>query len=533
MVAFWERDLHPEGGDREWYTEPLSVSGQGGTGIGVRLQSVWGSTLTSRLMGSYNDKTGNPSFSVYDGYINDGPSRSVHSGTFISSGRITGTGEIALMNNMSSFGISPASKKTFQGDLTYYKSGWVGAHELQTGLFYQSLNGSDEIKYPNGGFAARRGRAQERQQSRPPATPRSAARSSASRRSSRTRRRRPTSGSTSRTPGSRRRGSRSTWACASTGSRPTEQIFNVQFQDAWHVGPRVGGTYVLTADGKNIARASYARVHEMPMPRNLGSVGAASSTVTNYYDNNLDGVFETVLVTPGSTSAQSDRFPDPNHHQPFIDEWTLGYSRQLPAGVKVGVDYAHREYKDLPALVETNGIYDGKVFKGYKNEAFNQIYAITNNSWNRYVYDGISLNASKRGKRLQILGAYTRAFQHNAGTWQPNDPASFIQPDAFDNDKGIGSIRGNQTNSLSGTADTRSPSWQKHNFRLGGTYLAPKGFVLALNYSLPVRRLLGPGRDEDRRGRSAVRPVDRHALERPRGREPAGDDDPVRRADPR
>ena len=87
VVAFWEHDLHPEAGDREWYTEPLSVSGQGGTGIGVRLQSVWGSTLTSRLMGSYNDKTGNPSFSVYDGYINDGPSRSVHSGTFISSGR--------------------------------------------------------------------------------------------------------------------------------------------------------------------------------------------------------------------------------------------------------------------------------------------------------------------------------------------------------------------------------------------------------------------------------------------------------------
>jgi len=80
----------------------------------------------------------------------------------------------------------------------------------------------------------------------------------------------------------------------------------------------------------------------------------------------------------------------------------------LPAGVKVGVDDAHREYKDLPALVETNGIYNGNVFKGYKNEAFNQIYAMTNNSWNRYVYDGVSLNASKRGKRLQLRRAYPR-----------------------------------------------------------------------------------------------------------------------------
>ncbi len=491
VVAFWERDLHPEAGDREWYTEPLAVSAQGGTGIGVRLQSVWGSTLTSRIMGSYNDKTGNPSFSIYDGYIHDGPSQSVHSGTFISSGRITGTGEIALMNNVSSFGISPATKKTFQGDLTYYRSGWIGAHELQTGVFYQALNGSDEIKYPNGGFALEE--VVLKNASDPAAGYRPFHRQVFSLESLK-------QDETAATdlglyiqdawkPTPRltvNLGLRLDWIKAE------ERVFNVQFQDAWHVGPRVGGTYVLTADGKNIARGSYARVHEMPMPRNLGSVGAASSTVTNYYDNNLDGVFETVLVTPGSTSAQSDRYPDPNHHQPFIDEWTLGYNRQLPAGVKVSVDYAHREYKDLPALVETNGIYEGSVFKGYKNESFNQIYAITNNTWNRFVYDGISLNASKRGRRVQIIGAYTRAFQHNAGTWQPNDPASFIQPDAFDNDKGIGSIRGNQTNSLSGTADTRSPSWQKHNFRLGGTFLAPKGFVVALNYSYQAGAYSGP-----------------------------------------
>ena len=65
-VAFYERDTHPEGGDREWYTEPLDVTSAGGTGIGVRLQSVWGSSLTSRVMGSYNDKSTNSSFDNYD-----------------------------------------------------------------------------------------------------------------------------------------------------------------------------------------------------------------------------------------------------------------------------------------------------------------------------------------------------------------------------------------------------------------------------------------------------------------------------------
>ena len=490
-TAFYENDVHPEGGDLEWYAQKLAVTSAGGTGIGARMQSVWGSSLTSRFMMSYNNKSTNSSWATFDGYIHDGPSRSVNAGTFISSGRITGTGEIALLNNVSSFGISPASKKTVQGDLTYYKSGFLGSHELQTGGYLQLLNGSDEILYPNNGFAA------EDVVLRDPNNPgagyvpyRRQVFSIPTMKQDETAATdigmyvqdawKPTPRLTVNL------GVRLDWIKA------TEQVFNVQLQKAWHVGPRLGATWVLTADGKNVVRASYARVHEMPMPRNLGSVGSASATVTNNYDNNLDGVFETVLVTPGSTAAQSDRYPDPNHHQPFIDEFTTGYSRQLPGGVTASVNYAHREYKDLPALVETNGIYDGKVFKGYKNESFNQIYAITNNIWNRYVYDGISLNASKRSKQFQLIGAYTRAWQHTAGTWQPNDPASFIQPDAFANDKGIGSIRGNQNNSLSGTADTRSPSWQKHNFRVGSTYFTPWNVTLAINYSFQSGAYSGP-----------------------------------------
>jgi hypothetical protein len=52
---------------------------------------------------------------------------------------------------------------------------------------------------------------------------------------------------------------------------------------------------------------------------------------------------------------------------------------------------------------------------------------------------------------------------------------------------GIGSIRGNEqsaTNnagSLSGSADTRSPSWQKHAFRSGAAYNAPWDLTLATN----------------------------------------------------
>lgn len=491
MIVFYEQDRHPEEGDREIYTSKIFVTEAGGMGVGGRLQSAWSSSLTSRIMVSYNDKTTNSRFDVYDNVISPGPSQSVHQSAFISSGRLRGTGQIALMNNYTDFGISPASKTTFQGDVTYYKSGWVGTHELQTGLFVQALRGSDEIKYPNNGFAV------EELILRDPAN-----------------------AAAGLIPFHRQVYDVAQLAQDETAAddvgfyiqdswRPvprvtlnlgvrfdwikaTERLFGIQLQDAWHVGPRIGGTWVMTEDGKNVVRGSVGRVHEMPMPRNLGSVGAASAGVTDYYDNNLDGTFETVFYTPGSTSASTDRYPDPDHNQPYIDEWTLGYGRQLPGAVAVNVGFTRRGYKDIPALVETNGIYEGNVFKGYANQDFNQIYLITNDRWTTLVYSGLDFSVSKRAAWVQLLGGYTRGFQHVDGTWRPNDPASFIQPEAFPNDKGIGSIRGNQTNSLSGTADTRSPSWQKHNFRVGATMTTPWGLIAALNYSYQSGAYSGP-----------------------------------------
>ncbi|MGE3840460.1 MAG: hypothetical protein AB7I50_02615 [Vicinamibacterales bacterium] len=91
----------------------------------------------------------------------------------------------------------------------------------------------------------------------------------------------------------------------------------------------------------------------------------------------------------------------------------------------------------------------------------------------------------------------TRGFQHLAGTWQPNDPASFIQTTAFANDRGIGSIRGNENNSLSGTSQARNPMWIKHALRLAGSYNAPWGLTISSNlnffsgpYTGPIVRIL-------------------------------------------
>src|SRR5262249_18953402 len=154
----------------------------------------------------------------------------------------------------------------------------------------------------------------------------------------------------------------------------------------------------------------------------------------------------------------TDRVLDDARHQPHTNEWIVGYRQQLPGLVSVDASVVQREFRDRTALVEINGIYDNGVFKGYRNESFNDIYQITNNVWNWPVYTFLELQATKQTERLQALASYTRQWRHLAGTWQPNDPASYIQPGAFADSKGIGSVTSTfeSQNSLSASPSVSS-----------------------------------------------------------------------------
>jgi hypothetical protein len=273
----------------------------------------------------------------------------------------------------------------------------------------------------------------------------------------------------------------------------TDRLFDVVVLDDTAIGPRFGGTYQLTADSKNVVRASWGRVHEAPIGLRIGAAGTNRAARRDLYDLNLDGVFETEFVEPASTIRSTDREIDPNRRQPFVDEWLVGYRRQFAGQVSLDASFIQRRYRHRPALVEVNGIYDGGVFRGYRNEAFNNIFLVTSNQWYWPVYSGFELTASKQTMRVQLLAGYTRAFQHLSGTWQPNDPASFIEPDKFTNNGGLGSIsRANETNSLSGNADIRNQMWLKHIGRVGVVYMAPWDLVFASTFSAQSGLLSGP-----------------------------------------
>jgi len=260
-------------------------------------------------------------------------------------------------------------------------------------------------------------------------------------------------------------------------------FFNVTSEDATQLAPRLGGTYMLTADGKNTVRGTFGRFLEV-MAAGSSSVGATAAGFKDSYDVSGNGNFSTVFTTPASSRVAADRVIDPAFHQPYVDETSVGYRRQLPSLVSLDVTWLYRTTRHRPVLIDINGIYTDGVFRGYKNPDFNQIYLVTNNQWNWLAYSGLDVSIARQGGRVQWLATYNHQWRHVAGTWVPNDPASFIQPGAFANDKGIGSTRAPLTvplesNSLSGTYQVGAGNWRDNVVSVSANALGPWGIRVA------------------------------------------------------
>ncbi|MBI2833702.1 MAG: TonB-dependent receptor [Acidobacteria bacterium] len=494
--GFYQFDQYPTETNRSENSRSLIVQSFGGHGANLRLSSVWGSSTATRLAVAYNSKSINSDPSVFDSNLGTGPARPVHDGVFLQGGRLRGTGLVVKLDNIESRPVQPASRLTFSGDLTYYRSGWAGSHEIKTGVRVQLMETQRSTLYQNNGFA------QEEVVLRNSANLAAGfvpfhrqIFDSAVVQSVNTRGHdnavyiqdawKPTERATFNV------GVRVDFVQAK------DQLLDLVLQDSIDVGPRFGATYVLTEDRKNVAQFSWGRVHDLVLMGGFESFGvpersSATAGFRDLYDLNLDGIFETTFVTPGGSGLRLDREIDPDYHQPYMNEWTVGYRRQLPKQVSVDVSFVRRDYRDRKALVETNGIYDGGVFRGYKDESLNDVFLITNNIWNWYVYSGLDVVVAKRTDRIQLIGTYTRGWRHMGGTWQPNDPASFVQPEAFPNDKGLGT-RGGNTNSLSGVADGfGGNAWTDHVGRVAVVYMAPGHWVLGTNFNVQAGWYSGP-----------------------------------------
>jgi hypothetical protein len=476
-------------------SRPFSPSGTTGSGIAARLYSAWTNTLTTTIGASFNSFAARASLDAFNGLDYGGPRVIIYDSVNTSAGRLVGNGLIAVTGNNQNLNVTPAEKLTMQADVSWFRTGWMGSHEFQAGIFAQPvLRLSSQANYLNGGFIL------EEVRLRVPGDPGSGY-----------------------IPFHRQLVDPARLAVTTAKSNfenyavylqdswkpiprltliggirldrvvADDELFEVRTQSSLEIGPRAGAIYALTADSKNIVHGTFSRIAAKPEPLYLPSLGGSVTvTTTDTYDTRGDGSFATTLVTPAQTQVAANRRIDPERHQPFTDELLLGYQRQLPYQISVDATFIRRAYKDMAAQVDINGIYTGGVFRGYQDVSQNAILLQTNNLWNTPVYTGFEVVGSQRTGRSQFIAGYTRGFQHLDGTWQPNDPAGFIQPEAFANNRGIGSIRGNETNSLSGTAQARNPMWIKHALRLAGSYIAPWGLTLSSNLNFFSGPYTGP-----------------------------------------
>jgi len=202
----------------------------------------------------------------------------------------------------------------------------------------------------------------------------------------------------------------------------------------------------------------------------------------------LDGVFETGFDHPAGDGALVGDYLDLERGQPYVDELTLGYRRELPSHLMFDAGFVARGYRAIPiAYSGATGFVDGRL-----TTIRSGVDQITANTWNHPVVRDLTLQVSRQTARLQLVASYNRNWRHVSGTWVPGDPAAVLQPSAFANDAGIGGVQHAEANSLSGDADTDTQGWADHAAAVAASYIGPKGITFAGTYRVQSGLWSGP-----------------------------------------
>ena len=499
VVGFYQNDRSKYSSNRELDNIPYLFNSTGGGLIHGRINSVWSNSLTTSFAYNFNNKRGNDA-DTYNGVNLSGPQIMIHQDSFLNAGRQDGTGALVRLNTPDSISLSDSRMTVIRGDLTYYKTGWGGGHELRAGIWAApSMVRETTTEYINDGFVLQEDRY---------INPANAA-----------------AGTTPfhlryRTPlivPTIREHDRDiafyvqdSWTAnerltVNGGVRVDvikrhDKILDFDRMNSPAVQPRVGFSYLLTRDARNVARASYGRLYEQVNGRDyivqFGGLGAVETTDV-YIDKAGN---RSTIVTPPTRSLSPDVLFDKNLHQPYLDEFSVGYNRQLPGQISVGVAATQRRFHDNFAEVDINGIYPdgpGKPFGGFGRVDPNAgiILQETNATWTQVIVNAIEATFAKNlSNNWQLIASFTRQWQHLNGTWNPTDPARFLQPDAFPNNRDLSQqLFGNgDDNTLNGGGRESGAAYRPFSLRIGGQWNAPLGISVGGSYVIQAGGYVGP-----------------------------------------
>ena len=209
------------------------------------------------------------------------------------------------------------------------------------------------------------------------------------------------------------------------GKSPAEDKNNYQ--------PRAGLVYDLNGDGRNVVRGGYGRYYDFGYTNanilfaavNATGIGAGQVFAVNNSNGikNPDGSFFKVsdpisniagLNEAGGALPLNSHIASPRIKQPYSDQLSLGYSRQIDEATAVDVDFIHTRGKDLgwrPALNQRDGNPAGPrhysvLLAPYGT--FSPASFTIDISNGRSVYDGMNVGIRRRMKdHLQFNAWYS------------------------------------------------------------------------------------------------------------------------------
>ena len=167
VQAFYQRDRLLLSGDREYNYEPIQVQSTGGPLYSGKITSVWGSSVTTSFSGVVQRQGRLGCLDLRDARADRPANHHPRRRPRRRAARCRAPAGSSRAATCSCTTYQPASQIIVRGDLTYYKDGWAGNHELQTGFFYAPRNTyNQDTHYVNDGFVLEEHRPDRRQQHR-------------------------------------------------------------------------------------------------------------------------------------------------------------------------------------------------------------------------------------------------------------------------------------------------------------------------------------------------------------------------------
>lgn len=212
--------------------------------------------------------------------------------------------------------------------------------------------------------------------------------------------------------------------------------------DAWTFNPRLGVAYSLNKEGRDVIRGSWGRYSDLltinATPSLPGTLNAPG--FRNEYDNDLNGSFETVVITAGTTTSTTQtglnfQEIDPNLSVSYKDEFQVGYTRQLPFKMVLDAGYVQSEFKNIIGTFNRNWIFTNGFFTGLNDPNYNNITVRTNLSNFKQKYQSFQLSLIRNiGARYSFFANYTYQKRTLKGDFATDDPQLYLNPSGYFND---------------------------------------------------------------------------------------------------